>query len=85
MTKPLPKLTITAYLAVIGGIYARDSYGNVVKLSAITDLGANAEYQIIPRLCAFVQLSNLLNEKYQRWRGYEAYGINVYGGLRLKF
>jgi hypothetical protein len=30
-------------------------------------------------------VTNLLNNKNQRWLGYDSYGINVYGGLRLKF
>ena len=82
---PLPKLTITAYLAVLGGIYAESTSLQAIKLKTITDLGGNAEYQFIPRLSAFVQVSNLLNDKYQRWMGYQAYGLNLYGGLRLKF
>jgi hypothetical protein len=82
---PLPKLTITAYLALLSGIWEQDANGSPVKLDVITDLGGNAEYQIIPRLSAFVQLDNLLNEKYQRWQGYQSYGLNIYGGIRLKF
>jgi len=82
---PLPKLTITAYLAWLSGIWEKDANQNPVKLDAVTDLGGNAEYQIISRLSAFVQLDNLLNEKYQRWLGYQSYGLNIYGGLRLKF
>jgi hypothetical protein len=85
MISPIPKLTVTAYLAVLGGVYAQYDYYQSVKLKTFTDIGGNAEYQIIPRLSAFVQVSNLLNDRYQRWIGYEAYGINVYGGLRLKF
>lgn len=85
MIMPLPKLTVTAYLAVLGGIYAEDVTGGAVRLKTIKDIGGNAAYQITPRLSAFVQVSNLLNEKYQRWLGYESYGINIYGGLRLKF
>jgi hypothetical protein len=80
-----PKLSFTAYVALLGGIYAKDVSDNVVNLSAIADVGGNAEYQIVPRLSVFVQLNNLLNNKYQRWQYYEAYGLNIYGGLRLKF
>jgi len=82
---PFPKLTLTAYLAVLGGIYARNAALQPVKLDMITDLGGNAEYQVIPRLSAFLQLNNLLNQKYERWYGYPSYGLNIYGGLRLKF
>ncbi len=83
--KPLPELTIMAYTGILGGIYAKNILGNAVLLDPIVDIGGNAEYQIIPRLSAFLQVSNLLNSKYQRWLGYQAYGLNVYGGIRLKF
>lgn len=82
---PFPKLTVTAYLALLGGITAKDATNSVVKLKPIADLGGNAEYQIIPRLSAFLQINNILNDRYQRWLGYQAYGFNIYGGLRLKF
>ncbi len=83
--KPIPDLTITAYSSVLDGMYTRDGAGNEVKLKGILDIGGGAEYQIIPRLSAFIQVNNLLNNHYERWLGYQSYGINVYGGLRLKF
>ncbi len=83
--KPSAKFVVTAYIAVLNGIHARDTLGNTVTLKPIADIGCNAEYQIIPRLSAFAQVNNLLDDKYQRWLGYQAYGLNVYGGLRLKF
>lgn len=83
--RPITKLTITAYLAVLDNMYALDINDNAVKLKPVLDIGGNVEYNIIPRLSAFVQITNLLNDKYQRWLGYETYGMNIYGGLRLKF
>jgi hypothetical protein len=85
MVVPIRKLTVTAYLALLNGIYAKDASHNSVKLNMIADVGANAEYQLISRLSAFVQASNLFSDKYQRWNGYPVYGLNIYGGLRLKF
>jgi hypothetical protein len=82
---PIPKLAISAYLAFLNGIYALDKGGNEVELDPILDIGGNAEYAIIPRLSVFIQVNNLLGTQYQRWLGYEAYGINLYGGLRFKF
>ncbi len=81
----LSKLTVTAYLAMLNGIYGRDGLGHTVKLDPIADLGGSAEYEVIKRLSFFVQLDNLLNRRNQRWPGYNAYGLNVYGGLRFKF
>jgi outer membrane receptor protein involved in Fe transport len=85
MFRPLRSLTVTAYLSALEDIYALDANNDIQKLKSIFDIGANAEYDIIPRLSVFAQTTNLLNDKYQRWLGYQAYGINVYGGLRLKF
>ncbi len=85
LVKPFPALTITAYLSVLDGMYAVEKGNLSHKLSTIFDLGGNAEYLIIPRLSAFIQVNNLLNNKYQRWNGYEAYGLNIYGGIRFKF
>jgi hypothetical protein len=82
---PVKKLTCGAALFILGGIHARDVNGNVVNPSAVMDASLNAEYQIIPRLSVFAQINNLFNNQYQRWYGYEVYGLNIYGGLRLKF
>jgi hypothetical protein len=85
MINPVPKLTLTAYIALLGGIHTEDINNKVVTLNTIADIGGNGEYQIVSRLSAFVQLNNLLNQNYQRWMGYPAYGLNAYGGVRLKF
>ena len=66
-------------------IYALNVAHQEVKLNGVFDVGAGAEYLFIPRLSAFINVNNLLNDRYQRWYQYEAYGLNVYGGLRLKF
>ncbi len=79
------KLNAGAYISFLGGIYALDNTSKTILLTPVLDAGVNAEYQIIPRLSAFVDLNNIFNNKNQRWYGYQAYGINIYGGLRLKF
>jgi hypothetical protein len=80
-----PKFNVSVYALFLSGIHARDNVGNTTTLKTIADLGTGAEYSFIPRLSAFVQINNLLNSKYQRWQGYQVYGFNIYGGLRLKF
>ncbi|GAA4469228.1 hypothetical protein GCM10023093_28290 [Nemorincola caseinilytica] len=79
------KLHTSLGFCFLGGIHARDAQYNAIVLNPVTDLNINGEYQILPRLSAFLQVNNLLNNKYQRWYGYQVYGINIYGGLRLKF
>lgn len=82
---PVPALSVTAYLNMMDQIYALNQFHEEKKLDAVFDLGGGAEYSFIPRLSAFVNLNNLLNNAYQRWYRYDAFGANVYGGLRLKF
>ncbi|MEZ5015424.1 MAG: hypothetical protein R2800_00075 [Flavipsychrobacter sp.] len=82
---PIKHLTITGYLSVKDELYALDKNNKKVKLNTIIDLGVGAEYEFIKRLSAFVNAYNLLNSGYQRWYGYDAYGMNVYGGIQLKF
>jgi hypothetical protein len=81
----LPKLSVSAYLSLLAGIYALDASSKAVVLDPVFDVGGGAEYQLIKRLSAFVQIDNLLNNTNQRWYRYNAYGFNIYGGLRLKF
>ncbi len=83
--RPIEDLTITAYMLMLDQIYALDARNRSVKLDPIMDIGLGLDYQIIPRLSAFMNINNLLNNKYQRWAHIPAYGFNIYGGLRLKF
>ncbi len=83
------KFVAKTYFALLSGIHARDTTlgppTRTVTLKPIADLGVSAEYSIIPRLSVFANVDNILNNRYQRWYGYQSYGFNVYGGLRLKF
>lgn len=83
--RPISKLSITAYSTFIDQNFALDVNNRSFKLNALLDIGAGAEYEIIDRLNVFIQVNNLLNNTYQRWYGYEVYGTNVFGGVRLKF
>ncbi len=85
MIRPLPALMITAYAMLLDQNYALNEAHQETKLDGVFDIGGGAEYQIIPRLSAFLNLHNLLNNRYERWYRYENYGFNIYGGLRLKF
>ncbi|PQJ09653.1 hypothetical protein CJD36_017100 [Flavipsychrobacter stenotrophus] len=82
---PIKDLTVSAYVAVLGGMYTINYLGKPVMMTPVTDIGGYAEYRLGGRLNVFLQASNLLNSKYERWNYYQSYGLNVYGGLRLKF
>jgi hypothetical protein len=85
MVRVLPQLTVIAYLSVLDGIYGLKKGNIPVRLGANFDLGAAAEYNFMPRLSAFLTVNNILNNRYQRWLGYQSFGMNVYGGIRFKF
>jgi len=83
--QPNKKLYVTGYLNILGGITAIDNNNNPITLDGIADLGGSIEYEIVSRLSLFGQACNLLNNKNERWLGYQGYGFNVFGGIRLKF
>jgi hypothetical protein len=59
---------------------------NVNKtLSGAADLSAGIEVAINKKISAWFDINNLFNNKYQRWYGYEVYGLNVLGGVIVKF
>jgi hypothetical protein len=83
--RPVKDLVVTGYMSVIDEIWAVEKNNQSVKLSGAFEIGGSAEYSFIPRLSAFLQVNNLLNNKYERWYGYKSFGLNVFGGVRLKF
>ena len=85
IAQPIEKLTITAYISFIDELYALEKNNRSFKLNSILDIGAGAEYEVIKRVSVFVQANNLLNNKYQLQYGYNAFGMNIFGGARLKF
>jgi hypothetical protein len=49
------------------------------------DLNAGAEFRITKNFNLWVQLNNLLNDKYQRWNQYEVFGFSILGGITYSF
>jgi hypothetical protein len=50
-----------------------------------TDLSAGMEFKINKMFSAWLDVNNILNNKYQRWHNYEVYGLNLLGGVRITF
>ncbi len=55
------------------------------KLDPAADLNLGAEFSVMPKLNLWLQMNNLLNNKYQRWNQYEVLGFNVLGGVVYSF
>jgi hypothetical protein len=49
------------------------------------DLNAGAEFRITKNFNLWVQLNNLLNDRYQRWNQYEVFGFCILGGITYSF
>ena len=67
-----------------GGKYLSKGNGSM-SLDGGTDLSAGAEYKINKQFSAWVNLNNILNDKYERWHNYQVYGLNVTGGILIHF
>ncbi len=50
-----------------------------------TDLSAGVEFKINKMFSAWLDVNNILNNKYERWHNYEVYGLNLLGGVRINF
>jgi len=60
--------------------------GNVAKaFKPGSDLSAGIEFKINKTFSAWMDVNNILNNKYQRWHNYEVYGLNLLGGVRVNF
>lgn len=60
--------------------------GNIAKaFKPGSDLSAGAEFKINKTFSAWMDVNNILNNKYQRWHNYEVYGLNLMGGVRVNF
>ena len=55
------------------------------KLKPAADLNLGVEFSVTPQLNAWVQMNNLLNNKYQRWNQYPVLGFNVLAGVVYSF
>ncbi len=49
------------------------------------DLNAGAEFRITKNVNTWLQMNNLLNNRYERWNRYEAFGFNILGGIVYNF
>ena len=83
--RPLRGLNVGASLTYLDRIAAPDRNGLATWLRPVADVGLRGEYDLTDRLGAFARVDNLFNVKYERWRGYPAFGITLWGGLRYKF
>jgi hypothetical protein len=56
-----------------------------VKLNSIVDANLKVNYKFSNVFSAFLELNNILSQKYQRYLYYPVKGINVIGGIAYSF
>lgn len=59
--------------------------GDSFKGDDAFDLNAGAEFRITKNFNLWIQLNNLLNDRYQRWNQYEVFGFSILGGITYSF
>lgn len=83
--QPIPKLNIQPNIVVYNGAKARRFDGTAIDLDPILDLNLSVDYWLANNFSLFLDANNLLNRKTERFLNYPSYGINVVGGIKLKF
>lgn len=67
------------------GARFRDKFGVVLKGETGFDLNAGAELRITKNFNIWLQMNNIMNNNYERWRQYEVFGFNILGGIVYSF
>ena len=80
------KIYFNAEMYYISGIQGINLESNhTVKLNDIADLSLKSEYRFSSTFSAFLELNNILSQKYQRYLYYQVKGFNVLAGLTYSF
>lgn len=83
--KPLKDFTVKSDLYFWDGANYRFKDMSYGKLDPAFDVNAGIEFKVAPQLNAWVQLNNILNNQYERWKQYPVLGFNVLAGVTWSF
>ncbi|MBX9735088.1 MAG: hypothetical protein K2X37_13605 [Chitinophagaceae bacterium] len=83
--KPLKDLQIKADLFFRSGSLYRNAALKSDRLPAAFDFNLGGEFAATKSINIWLQLNNLLNNKYQRWNQYPVFGFNVIAGVVYSF
>jgi hypothetical protein len=62
-----------------------DSIPVEIKQGVVADVNLSAEYRFSKRLSVFLELNNLLDNRWQRWYNYQERPFDIKGGLTFSF
>ncbi len=80
----IEKLVLKSDLYIFEGGNALGKGGSI-PIQGGFDLSAGGEYKINKQFSAWLDVNNILNDKYERWNNYPVYGLNVLGGIIIRF
>jgi hypothetical protein len=78
-------LFLRADLWTWDGARYRGKNGESLKGETGFDLNAGAEFRINTNFSVWLQMNNIMNNRYERWHQYEAFGFNILGGIVYSF
>ena len=78
-------LFIRADLWTWDGARYKGKNGESLKGETGFDLNAGAEFKINNNFSVWMQMNNIMNNKYERWHQYEVFGFNILGGIVYSF
>lgn len=81
----MKKLQVKGSIYTYGGPRTYDKENGSFRMKGGTDLSAGAAYSINKQFSLWMDVNNILNNKYSRWNNYPVYGINVLGGIIVRF
>lgn len=62
-----------------------DSLATPIKQGVVADVNLSAEYRFSKRLSVFLELNNLLDNRWQRWYNYRERPFDIKGGVTFSF
>ena len=84
-TVPNSGLQVRADVYLENGLPYQLEDGTPANLNALFDINLSGEYSVSDRFSLWMQLNNLANNKRNRFVQYPTLGLNVLGGIALKF
>lgn len=82
---PLKKLMLKGDLYMFAAPKYIEKGGTHDFTGNASDLSLGAEFTINRQFCVWLNANNLFSNKYERWHNYPVYGINVLGGIIVRF
>jgi hypothetical protein len=79
------KFQLRSDIYFMNGIPYLTENNEAARLNTLFDISVGADYQFTRNVGAFIQANNLASNRWQRWFNYPTYGINVLGGIFVKF